>query len=204
MSILIPGPAGYLEAQLTSPAQAIGAALLCHPHPQYGGSMHDGVLAVAERVFADLGFATLKFNFRGAGASDGSFDQGVGEVDDVVAAWQWLNTELEPSTCYLVGYSFGSAMAWKSLAKTTPDALIMIAPPIGMMAFDQQAITSPVDIFYGTDDQFIESAAMTEFTESRALVTGHAIAGADHFFSGAADELRVLLHRLLEQRVNIL
>lgn len=201
MNIQIPGPVGNLEAQLTSPAQAIGAALLCHPHPQYGGSMHDGVLAVTESVFQTLGFATVKFNFRGTGASAGAFDHGVGEVDDVIAAWHWLNAELALRTNYLLGYSFGSAMAWKSLATITPDALIMIAPPIGMMPFESRTPASPVDIFYGTDDEFIEPAALARFAGTSDLVTSHALEGANHFFSGALDELQMRVQQMLEQRI---
>ena len=139
MNLSIEGPAGKLEAsyQVSSDqkqGEAQHAALLCHPHPSYGGSMHDGVLAVTASVLENdapnTHWAHLRFNFRGVGHSDGQFDNGLGEQADLIAAWEWLRAQQDWQSLALIGYSFGSAMAWsahKSCAGLTK--LLLIAPP---------------------------------------------------------------------------
>jgi alpha/beta superfamily hydrolase len=201
MSISIPGPAGSLEAIVTQADEPRGAAVLCHPHPQYGGNMHDAVLAVADQVLQDLGYTTVKFNFRGTGASDGAFDNGAGEADDVAAVWEWMQKEIKPAQAVLVGYSFGAAMAWKARANTSPATLVMIAPPVGMMSFGEQASSIGVDIFYGTRDDFIDADALKRLTAGSDQIVAHEIAGSDHFFMGAADELSRLIKQALTQRL---
>ena len=88
--MMIPTPTGQLEAHVEQPAEAARAIVICHPHPQYGGSMHDAVVDTVEAVARRHAFATLRFNFRGVGASTGRFDNGVGEVDDLLAALAWM------------------------------------------------------------------------------------------------------------------
>ena len=111
----IPTSNGSLEAEFqpsTTATTTTKVALLCHPHPGYGGSMHDRVLDEAAHCFP----AHLKFNFRGVGGSTGMFDNGVGEADDVVSAWLWLRAQGEWQEMTLLGYSFGAAMAWQAQA----------------------------------------------------------------------------------------
>ena len=115
MTLKISSPAGELEASYHNPTQAQNAALLCHPHPSYGGNMHDGVLAVTAAALESAkpagSWAHLRFNFRGVGGSSGTFDDGNGEQDDLVTAWEWLRAQNEWQSLTLIGYSFGSAMA---------------------------------------------------------------------------------------------
>lgn len=129
----IPTKTGSLEASYQPPpasTQSPVAALLCHPHPQYGGNMHDQVLQQAAQCFP----AHLRFNFRGVGGSSGSFDNGLGEVDDVVAAWQWLGAQHQWTDLVLVGYSFGAAMAWQAQGLCLGlSRLVLIAPPSAAM-----------------------------------------------------------------------
>ena len=112
MTLKISSPAGELEADYYNPAQAQNAALLCHPHPSYGGSMHDAVLALSAASLDNSGadWAHLRFNFRGVGKSTGSFDEGVGEQDDLVAAWDWLRAQNDWQSLTLIGYSFGLSL----------------------------------------------------------------------------------------------
>ena len=112
----IAGPAGALEALLESPAEdaASGCAVVCHPHPLHGGTLENKVTHMLARSFVGLGFSALRFNFRGVGASEGSFDEGNGELADVLAAVEWMK-ETEPHLpLWLRGFSFGAAMAVKA------------------------------------------------------------------------------------------
>ena len=126
--IFIAGPEGQLEAELTHPAQTKKiAALLCHPHPLYGGSMHDAVLQTTGNACLAQNIATLKFNFRGVGASQGISGRGdfiptkstdaklSPEVGDVIAAYEWLTQSELFSQIWVIGYSFGANMLWQAL-----------------------------------------------------------------------------------------
>src|ERR1700719_494023 len=107
-SLEIPGPAGRLEALLNSGRpEAKYSALICHPHPHGGGTMHNKVVYNAMKVFHAFGLPVLRFNFRGTGLSEGSHDEGIGEQDDVRAALDWLQTEYKLPTLF-AGFSFGS------------------------------------------------------------------------------------------------
>jgi alpha/beta superfamily hydrolase len=191
----IPGPAGSIEAWLERPTNPNGAcAVLCHPHPLYGGSMHDGVLDTLARVLLAVGVACLRFNFRGVGASAGSHDGGAGEIDDLLAAIDWVREHESPTEIWLGGYSFGSFIAWESLAAgAAPARVLLIAPPVGRMPFANRLPGCPVDAFAGDRDDFVDISTFTGWTGVRAQV----IAGADHFFIGAMDDLA----RRIEQAI---
>ena len=187
MSIQIPGPAGPLEAMLThAPANNNSYAVLCHPHPQFGGTMHDAVLDIAQRALLATGTHCLRFNFRGVGASAGVHDTGKGEADDVSAAVGWVREEHAPTQMILAGYSFGAAMAWQALDRIEePDQVILIAPPVGLMALPQRSPQCPVDVVAGDADQYLDAAALAAWQG----ITPHIIEGANHFFTGYWEEL---------------
>jgi hypothetical protein len=183
----IPSSAGSLEAWLERPANPSGiAAVLCHPHPLYGGSMHDGVLDCLARALLAADVTCLRFNFRGVGASDGTYAGGDGEVEDLLAAIAWLEASDTPRELWLGGYSFGAYVAWESLARgATPARVLLVAPPVGRMAFTHRLPGCPVDVFAGDRDEFVDQQALAGW----AGVRTHLIAGADHFFTGAWDDL---------------
>ncbi len=201
-SINIAGPAGQLEAlwhqtsagvdNSTAAVKRAGGnccALLCHPHPQYGGSMHDGVLAIAADVLSAQGIAHLRFNFRGVGASDGEFDHGQGESDDLCAAWQWLTDQAGPTeskwnSMLLIGYSFGAATAWAARARCPNlQQLLLIAPPTQAMPFPGEADGVSTQVIVGDADSYCDHNTLP------SGATAQVISGADHFFSGSAGEL---------------
>jgi uncharacterized protein len=133
---MVPGPVGRLEGSFSEPAGATDAIVLCHPHPQYGGSMRDAVLDTIAAVADRLGMAQLRFNFRGVGASDGSFDRGVGEVDDLLFVLDWLRAQKRPTSIRVAGYSFGSSVVWRALDRAGALAgVLLVAPPVAMMDF---------------------------------------------------------------------
>ena len=107
--ISIRGPAGELEAILESPgdAEINGVAVVCHPHPQHGGTMHNKVAHTLARSFVRSNFAVLRFNFRGTEGSEGVYDNGVGELDDALAALAWIRQQKVEGPLWLAGFSFG-------------------------------------------------------------------------------------------------
>jgi len=195
--VTIPGPEGSLEGRLVAGTDPDGAALLlCHPHPQYGGTMYDRVLDAVANALAARVRSCLYFNFRGVGASSGRFDGGRGEVADVEAAARFLVDETGTPKLWLCGYSFGSAMVWQALRSLLPARVLLVAPPIGRMDYPSRpALDVPVDVVYGAADSFLDGAAIASWARTAARqIRLHAIEGADHFFGGHELELdRTLL-----------
>ena len=188
----IPGPAGLLEARY-APGDRDAWAVLCHPHPLYGGSMDDAVLDVARTRFEAAGGGTVAFNFRGVGSSEGSHDGGTGEVGDVVAVADWLRSRYTVDALMLIGYSFGSSVAWRalqSLPGRTP--AILIAPPFGSMAYptiDGAAGT----VIVGDQDPFVDAEALAAWLAGHAGMRHIAIPDADHFLASAPEALAAAL-----------
>lgn len=195
-SHLIDGPAGKLEALLEEPEDSdpVEACLICHPHPLYGGTMHNKVVYRIARGMRRAGAVVLRFNFRGAGSSGGTHDEGRGEVEDARAALDFLRGRYAGLPYSLAGFSFGSRMILKlgcSLAPPEPRRLIAVGFPTRMGHFDFLATcTVPKYFIQSTNDvhgprRELE-AAFAGFAEPRHL---QFIEAGDHFFEGALDEL---------------
>ena len=188
----INGPAGVIEAVIddsTSDAWAV----LCHPHPQYGGSLFDGVVAIAQAEFKSLGGASVRFNFRGVGSSEGSYDEGVGEVYDALAVVDWVRQEKSPRRTVLAGYSFGSMVALRAAHRQAVDRLVLIAPPTAMMG-SIELPDVPTAIIAGSDDDYVDTAALEGLPANAQVMI---IPGGDHFFSRVAGELAAALNTAL-------
>ena len=185
----VQGPAGALELKLDDPPSPDGRiAVLCHPHPQYGGNMDDGVLQCLVDALVGVGIGCLRFNFRGVGRSAGSTGDGAGELDDLCAVIDWLNSTRPARSVWLGGYSFGANIAWRGLARgIDAERLLLLAPPIGTMDF-AELDSCKVDVFAGDADQYIDHKLLDAFVAS-TQITLHVLAGADHFFSGQWDVL---------------
>lgn len=185
LTIRVPGgPA--LEARLTPLANPKGGFVVCHPHPLYGGDMDNPVVIRVAEVAQAAGYATLRFNFRGAGASEGVHDKGRGEQEDVRAAMAALATHLPAgSRVGVMGYSFGAAMAARASRPSVPEApLGLIAPPLGMYDFDfLQTSPGRLLLVAGTADSYCPVEALHRL----AAITSaeeRIVEGADHFFFG--------------------
>jgi uncharacterized protein len=185
--IQIPGPAGILDASHVAAAEPTEVqAVLCHPHPRYGGSRHDAVLEVVARVLLDAGIGVLRFNFRGVGGSAGRYDDGRGEVDDLLAAARWLRDTFPNDLQWAGGYSFGAWVTWQALNQALAvERALLVAPPVGAMAFATRPAGVPVDAIAGSADAFVDLSALAALPGVRI----HVIDGADHFFAGHAGEL---------------
>jgi len=191
----IDGPAGTLEVRVDeAPAGAHISALLCHPHPQYGGSMHDAVLQTAVDALLVRGVDCVRFNFRGVGASSGSHDKGAGEVDDLLAVSAWVHDTYPEHEIWWLGYSFGAAMAWRAMQQSQPARTILIAPPVGMMDFSGTASTATIDAIAGDRDDFVDGDKLANLDG----VATHIVTGADHFFAGHHAQLAQTLAQVLD------
>lgn len=192
--MFIQGPKGRLEARLDlAPVEKSITAVLCHPHPQYGGSMHDGILDTVASILLAQGVNCLRFNFRGVGASEGSYGEGIGEVDDLTSVVAWVKQEYARDSLWLTGYSFGSSVVWRSLGQLDVERAILIAPPVGMMSFPHQDSDTELLGFAGDQDDFVNIGAFNTLLGDGA----HVIAGADHFFSGKHPDLQDALQAAL-------
>ncbi|HEX6832643.1 MAG TPA: alpha/beta fold hydrolase [Rudaea sp.] len=163
-TIALNGPAGLIEAMtaLPDPAQArAGTAIICHPHPLQGGTMHNKVVTMVERSLRELGLATVIFNFRGVGASQGAFDEGVGETDDLLAVARWVQDVRPGTALWLAGFSFGSYVALRAAAQLPLGQLISVAPPVGRWDFSSIVLpTCPWLVVQGETDEIVDPAAV--------------------------------------------
>ena len=197
-SLFLDGPVGRLEALVNAgSADATRAALVCHPHPSFGGTLHNRVVFHTMKALNGFGFPVLRFNFRSAGLSQGEHDHGRGEVNDVRAALEWLNEEFHLPLIF-AGFSFGAAVG---LQAACPDPRVKAAIALGtpIAAIDNRnydfeflkTCLKPKLFISGDRDQFGPQASLhqlvTSVPEPRKLVI---IEGADHFFEGRLRELR--------------
>lgn len=178
------------------------AVVFTHPHPLYGGEMDNPVVTTLARVYQRLGYSTLRFNFRGVGASGGDYGDGVGERDDARAAAAHLS-RLGKTVTDLAGYSFG---AWVNLGLNPPLAMVrrqvVVAPPVLFMDFDP-VVAPPAELAVIVGDQ----DRMAPLATLRALLPGWhpaarlgIVTGADHFFAAALDRLTAQVEAVLAER----
>jgi uncharacterized protein len=197
-SLFLEGPSGRLEALLNMGApDATHAALVCHPHPLFGGTLHNKVVFHTMKALNSFGFPVLRFNFRGTGLSQGEHHDGVGEQDDVRTAFDWLDREFHLPIIF-AGFSFGAAVG---LGPACADARVKSTIGVGIpvAAIDDRnydfsflaGCHKPKLFVSGARDQFGPRPAlenlMNSIPEPRKLVI---IEGADHFFEGRLKELR--------------
>lgn len=180
------GPDLSLEALLALPDSPTAGVVICHPHPLYGGDMENPVVVRVQEVCSALGLATLRFNFRGVGASGGVHAGGVGEQDDAVAALDALAKAIGNGALAIAGYSFGSRIAALVGSRDRRIAgMALIAPPLAMSDFgfleDRKIPTLAV---VGTRDQYCPPESFASFVAARPWIKTATIEGADHFFFG--------------------
>ena len=198
----IAGPAGRLEALLQEHEARDHAimALVCHPHPLYGGTMHNKVVHRAAAVLHALGAAALRFNFRGAGHSAGRFDRGEGELEDARAALGYLAERYPHARRWVAGFSFGAWIASRlAAAESGIERLILIAPPVTTASFDGlSSLAVPKLVLHGADDDVCPPEALREqfgrWAEPKKLVE---IPGATHFFDRQLGTLADAMHEAL-------
>jgi hypothetical protein len=214
-SLFLDGPVGRLEALLNAGAEdATHAALVCHPHPMFGGTLHNKVVFHTMKALNSFGFPVLRFNFRGTGLSQGEHDRGEGEVDDVSSALNWLDAEFHLPLMF-AGFSFGAAVGLRAAcADARVKAAIGVGTPVAPVAADTEAPRTynfdflrdcgkPKLFVSGARDQFGPrgrlEALVASTPEPKQLVL---IEGADHFFEGRLRELREAIEVWVRQAVS--
>lgn len=185
----IPGPAGRMEAALRVAAEPCATAVVAHPHPLHGGTLHNPVVFHAERQLHEAGMTTLRFNFRGVDDSQGTHDDGRGEVEDLAAAASWIRGLCPGRPLILVGYSFGSVCAVRLAEREhSVRAVVAIGLPVRTYPFEEIArLGRPLAVVQASDDEFGSP------DEVRAVIDGarprgrlYVVEGTSHLFPGRA------------------
>lgn len=214
-SLFLEGPAGRLEALLNAGSEnATHAAVVCHPHPLFGGTLHNKVVFHAMKALNSFGFPVLRFNFRGTGLSQGEHDHGIGEVDDVRTALDWLESEFHLPLIF-GGFSFGAAVGLRAAcADPRVRATVALGVPVAPVAAESeepriyaneflQDCAKPKLFVSGARDQFGPRAKLDGLVASipdpKKLVI---IEGADHFFEGRLREMREAVEAWVKEAVS--
>ena len=214
-SLFLEGPAGRLEALLNAGTEnAPHAAVVCHPHPMFGGTLHNKVVFHTMKALNSFGFPVLRFNFRGTGLSQGEHDHGIGEVDDVRTALDWLDSEFHMPLIFS-GFSFGAATGLRAAcADSRVRAAIGLGVPVAPVAAEMeeprvytyeflQTCPKPKLFVSGARDQFGPRAKLEELVgslpEPKKLVL---IEGGDHFFEGRLREMREAIESWVKEAVS--
>ncbi|NBQ70153.1 MAG: alpha/beta hydrolase family protein [Nitrosomonadaceae bacterium] len=202
----IDGPAGKLETVLGEP-QSIpkGIAVIAHPHPLHGGTMDNKVVQTLFTTLLELGFITAKFNFRGVGLSEGQFDHGSGEIDDVLAVTQSIRDQFSHQVAdiplLLAGFSFGGAIQLHVAEQLAPEFLILVAPSVvNLQAPPVPETTQCALIVQGDKDDIVLPEAVLTWAApaSQPIVF---IPGAGHFFHGKLMILKQLIRNYFSHRI---
>ena len=196
--IIINGPAGRIEGRYLPP-KVVNApiALMLHPHPQHGGTMNNKIVYTLYNLFAQRGFGTLRFNFRGVGRSQGTFDRGEGELSDAAAALDWLQTyNPDAPACWIAGFSFGAWIGMQLLMRRPEiTGFISIAPPANLFDFSFLApCPSSGLIVHGTADEVVPSESVQKLVDKLShqrdiTVRYKSIPGANHFFTNKIEQM---------------
>jgi alpha/beta superfamily hydrolase len=194
--VRIPVAHGHLEALLKEPEGAPrGAAVVCHPHPLHGGTMHTKAVYRAAQALNEAGLVALRFNFRGVGASTGSYEEGIGERGDVTAALDWLEAEYPQLPLVVGGFSFGSMVGLPvGVQEERVAGLLGLGLPLRNLNYDFDFLGQagkPVLVVQGENDEFGSGEEVASLlARLGSHITLVRIAEADHFFSNGLEEMR--------------
>ena len=210
--LFIPGPDGRLEAKyFKSKKKSAPMALVLQPHPEYGGSMNNKIVFEIYQTFIKNNFSTCRFNFRGVGKSDGTFDNGQGELADAAAALDWLEKEnLDSSQCWIAGFSFGSLIAMQLLMRRPEiNRFIAISPQPNVYDF---TFLSPCPtsglVVYGKKDELVPVNYISEMDKRLGLQKGikvefQSVVDANHFFTKSEKDLIKTLDKYLKKETTL-
>ena len=210
--VIINGPEGRIEARYhharggTAPM-----ALVLHPHPLHGGTMNNRVVYTIYKTFVRRGFSTLRFNFRGVGRSQGSFDHGTGELSDAAAALDWAQTiNPEAKSCWIAGFSFGAWIGMQLLMRRPEiEGFISICPPANLYDFSFLApCPSSGLIIHGDKDAVVPAKDVNTLveklkTQKGIVIEQKVVQGANHFFDGKVEPLLTSISQYLDKRLNV-
>jgi alpha/beta superfamily hydrolase len=190
----IAGPVGSIECAIDEPMDAVrGVAIVCHPHPQHGGTLDNKVVQTLARAFVQLGWRSIRFNFRGIGASEGTWDEGQGEVDDAMAVIQARRDPALPFA--LAGFSFGAYVASHACARLAghpPDRVVLVGP--ATQSFEVAPVPAGSLVVHGEQDEVVPLQATLDWARPQSLPIV-VVPGVGHFFHGQLPLLKSLVLR---------
>jgi uncharacterized protein len=201
-SLFIPGPSGKIEALVQIPECAFNKiGIFCHPHPLYGGTMYNKVVHTLIKAYHALGLASVRFNFRGVGESEGHYAAGDGEMDDLSAVLDWVSKEYSDCLVWLGGFSFGSYIALKVASDYPIEQLILIAPPVENFPINKLSLPAcPCVIVQGDADEVVPPQMVFDWVKGLSpQPTFIAMHGATHFFHGRLKDLETQLLEVLQK-----
>ena len=196
--LVIPGPAGQLEVELSEPETYPAGgpvAVVCHPHSLYGGSLRNKVVHILADTLTEMGLPTVRFNFRGVGQSEGKFDQGQGEQEDLQSVVSWLRERYEGAPLWLAGFSFGAYVAYRAHRNLDVERLLLVAPPVSLFVFGQpEPVTIPWIVIQGSEDEIVPAMEVENWIAGQPNPPEfHMMQDASHFFHGRLNDLRDLV-----------
>jgi uncharacterized protein len=184
----IAGPAGTLEVTFNVPEGALrGIALIAHPHPLQGGTLDNKVVQTLAKTFAALGYAAVRFNFRGVGLSEGQFDDGIGETDDALTALAAAKLEFGELPVALAGFSFGSYVQTRVAHVITAERLVLIGPAV--KRFPIEVVPPDTIVIHGEEDDVVALADVLAWARPQQLPI-MVFPGCGHFFHGRLPQLQ--------------
>jgi alpha/beta superfamily hydrolase len=191
--LAIAGPAGALETDLNDPGEPRrGLALIAHPNPVQGGTKDNKVVTTLAKTLFGLGYAVLRPNFRGVGASAGSFDRGEGETEDILAVAQYARSRFGELPLLLAGFSFGAFVQTRVAQRLAPERLVLVGPAVNRFP----AATVPADtlVIHGEHDDVVPLAAVFDWARPQQLPV-IVVPGGEHFFHGRLQLLAQIVQR---------
>lgn len=200
--LTISGPAGALESLLVQPdgwCEQDPVAICCHPHPLHGGTMHNKVVYILAKAFHQLGAATLRFNFRGVGQSQGEFDNGVGEQADVLAIADWLRQQYPDAPLWLSGFSFGGVVSLMTHARIAPVRLLVVAPAVELYPEAQQLQVQTADwiLVQGGQDELVSPQVISAWLKQQQIKPRLIwLEQAGHLFHGYLNQIQDQITRI--------
>lgn len=189
----IDGPAGLIEAVITDPGEERrGYAIVAHPHPLHGGTLENKVVQTLAKAFHTLGYAAVRFNFRGVGKSDGVFDDGRGELDDLLAVERYASDRFGSTEKVLAGFSFGSFVAASAAEQLDPRYLVLVGPAVGR--FPIGTVPENTLVIHGEQDDIVAVGDVLDWARPQKVPVV-VFPGTGHFFHGVLIELQSLVTR---------
>ena len=183
----VAGPVGRIECAVDRPESgARGAALIAHPHPLFGGTLDNKVVQSLARAFVELGYEAWRPNFRGIGESEGSYADGVGEVEDLLSVFSFINNK----NTVLAGFSFGAVMQARLSQQVKAERLVLVG--VAVVNFETPTVRPDTLVVHGEQDETVPLAAVLDWARPQELPVV-LVPGADHFFNRKLHSLRAIV-----------
>lgn len=206
--LMIPGPVGQLEISVNHHPDCKRCAIICHPHPQGGGTMSNKVVTTLAKGYQLSDFTTVRFNYRGVGKSEGDYADGLGETEDLVAVTNWVKEHFKHLNLHYAGFSFGTFVVLNALQKLpnpqSIQSVILIAPPVERMDYHVAYMPKPCLLVQCDDDEIVSAETTYDWIESLYEADRPDVIrfqGAGHFFHGRLVELRKAQIQWLSEHV---